>query len=64
MSIGPGIAGGELVVLDATGHRAIGPFSAVMLFFVIPLTVITFGVVTVRELWRGSADEGRDVTAA
>jgi hypothetical protein len=35
-----------------------------MLFFVIPLTVITFAIVTVRELRRGSDPTGRDAPAA
>jgi len=46
-------------VLDATGPRAIGPFSAVMLFFVIPLTVLTFAIVTVRELRADPPARGR-----
>ena len=62
--IGYALAYTAYLVLDATGHRAIGPFSAVMLFFVIPLTVITFVVVTVRELRRGSGPQGRDAPAA
>ena len=51
--VGYALAYTAYLVLDATGHRAIGPFSAVMLFFVIPLTVLTFTIVTVRELRRG-----------
>jgi len=58
--IGYALAYTAYLVLDATGHRAIGPFSAVMLVFVIPLTVITFTVVTVRELRRSAADAGPD----
>jgi cation:H+ antiporter len=38
------------VVLAATDHDALAPFSQVMLLFVIPLTVISLGVMTVRAL--------------
>lgn len=52
--IGYALAYTAYLVLDATGHRALEPFSAVMLLFVIPLTVLTFVVVTVREMgWTG-----------
>jgi cation:H+ antiporter len=40
------------LVLDAAGHDQLPVFSAVMLAFVIPLTVLTFGVATVREVGR------------
>lgn len=43
------------VVLDATGHDAQEPLGAIMLGFVLPLTVLTLGVLTVRAL-RGSPD--------
>jgi cation:H+ antiporter len=36
------------LVLDATQHTALPLFRAAMLYFVIPLTVITLGVLTVR----------------
>jgi cation:H+ antiporter len=42
------------LVLAATHHDALRPFSAVMLYFVIPLTVLTILVVLWRELVRGS----------
>ena len=38
------------LLLDATGHEALPRFSSVMALFVIPLTVLTLGVVTVRSL--------------
>jgi cation:H+ antiporter len=38
------------LVLDATQHTALPLFRAAMLYFVIPLTVITLGVLTVRAL--------------
>ena len=62
--IGYALAYTAYLVLDATGHRAIGPFSAVMLFFVMPLTVLTFAIVTVRELRRPGADGGAGGRAA
>jgi cation:H+ antiporter len=62
--IGYALAYTAYLVLDATGHRAIGPFSAVMLFFVFPLTVLTFVIVTVREFRRTGADGGADDLAA
>lgn len=38
------------LVLDATGHDALPAFSAVMAFFVLPLTALTFAVGVVRAL--------------
>jgi cation:H+ antiporter len=52
--LGYAVAYTTYLVLDATGHRALGAFSTVMLAFVIPLTVLTFMVVTVRELGWGA----------
>jgi cation:H+ antiporter len=40
------------LLLDASGHDAIGPYSSVMLWFVVPLTAVTLVVVAVRELHR------------
>jgi cation:H+ antiporter len=40
------------VVLDAAKHDQLPVLSAIMLAFVIPVTVLTFGVVTVREIRR------------
>jgi cation:H+ antiporter len=37
------------LILDATGHQALPAFSAVTLGFVVPLTVLTLGVVLIRE---------------
>ena len=37
------------LVLDAVGHDALPIFSAVMLLFVVPLTIITLAVVIVRQ---------------
>ena len=52
--IGYALAYTAYLVLDATGHRAIGPFSTVMLFFVIPLTVLTFAIVFATVVAHGS----------
>jgi len=41
------------VVLDAQGHDALQPFSAVMMSFVIPLTIVTLVVVLLRSAGRG-----------
>ena len=52
--VGYALAYTAYLVLDATGHRALAPFSTVMLLFVIPLTVLTLVVITFRELgWFG-----------
>ncbi len=40
------------LILAASHHDALPLFSAVMLFFVIPLTILTLGVVALRELRR------------
>ena len=37
------------LVLDAVGHDALPTFSAVMLLFVVPLTILTLAVVVVRQ---------------
>ena len=37
------------LVLDATGHRASDPFAFVILFFVIPLNVLTIAVIVRRQ---------------
>jgi cation:H+ antiporter len=42
------------LVLAATHHDALTPFSSVMLYFVIPLTVVTLGVIAVQELRRNA----------
>ncbi len=39
----------SFLVLDASGHGAVEPMSAVMLAFVVPITVVTLVLVTVRE---------------
>lgn len=41
------------LVLQTTEHRALGPFSAVMLLFVLPLTVITLAIITLRSVQAG-----------
>jgi len=43
------------LVLDAKQHQAIAVFSSVMMWFVIPLTVLTVAIVTLRELRKRSA---------
>lgn len=40
------------LLLDAAGHDALEPFSAIMLWFVVPLTVLTVGGSVVRSLRR------------
>jgi cation:H+ antiporter len=37
------------LILDATGHRASDPFAFVLLVFVMPLTILTVGVVIVHQ---------------
>lgn len=44
------------LVLSATDHDSLGDFSWVMLAFVVPLTVLTFAVVGVRQLRREPRD--------
>ena len=48
------------LVLQATEHRALGPFNVVMLAFVLPLTAVTVAIVTVRSVragrWRKTWD--------
>lgn len=46
------VAYATYLVLDATGHDALPAFSATMLWFVAPLTVVTLAVVGWRD-WRG-----------
>lgn len=41
------------LLLAAADHGALGPFSLVMLLFVVPLTVVTLGVVVVRDARSG-----------
>ena len=41
------------LVLDATAHPALGGFTVATAFFVVPLTVVTLAVVTVRSIRRG-----------
>ncbi|WP_262391307.1 hypothetical protein [Nocardiopsis sp. CNR-923] len=38
------------LVMEATGHAALRPFGAAMVWFVIPLTVLVVSSVTVYEL--------------
>ena len=40
------------LILGATQHEALPAFSATMLYFVIPLTLLTLIIVTARTLWR------------
>jgi cation:H+ antiporter len=46
------------LVLDATNHDALPLYSDLMLAFVLPLTVVTLAVVTVRA-WRHQRQAGR-----
>jgi cation:H+ antiporter len=46
------------LILDAVGHAALGPFSLVMLVFVMPLTVLTILVVLVRHVRAGVGGAG------
>jgi cation:H+ antiporter len=39
------------LILDSSDHDALGTYSTVMLLFVVPITVITLAIVSVRE-WR------------
>lgn len=48
------------LVVDATGHDAVEPFSAVMLWFVIPLTALWLVAAVLHELPRR---RGRKITA-
>jgi cation:H+ antiporter len=41
------------LVLDATEHAAIAPFSAAMTWFILPLTGLTLAVVAWRSSGRG-----------
>lgn len=40
------------LILDATGHAGLSPFRAAMLYFAIPLTVLTLTVVLINDLRR------------
>lgn len=40
------------LILDATGHAGLSPFRAAMLYFAIPLTVLTLVVVLINDLRR------------
>jgi cation:H+ antiporter len=40
------------LILNATTHPALGPFSAAMLWFALPLTAVTLLVLTARALYR------------
>jgi len=41
------------LLLDASGHDALGPYSTIMLGFVVPGTVVTLAIVMVRTLRNG-----------
>jgi cation:H+ antiporter len=43
------------LLLDASGHDALGAYSTIMLGFVVPGTVITLAIVMVRTIRRGEA---------
>jgi len=43
------------LVLDSQDHSALGAYSNVMLLFVLPITVVTLGIVGVRQ-WRSRDD--------
>ena len=49
------VAYASYVVLDATGHTATHAFGTAMLWFVMPLTVLTLVVVTLRAIRAGRA---------
>jgi cation:H+ antiporter len=53
--VGYAVAYTAYLVLDAVGHAAVGPFSLIMLVFVIPLTVLTILVVLFRHVRRDAA---------
>jgi cation:H+ antiporter len=57
--LGYAVAYTTYLVLDVTGHRALEAFSTVMLAFVIPLTVLTFVVVSVRAIRGAGGLSGR-----
>jgi cation:H+ antiporter len=46
------------LLLSATGHAALGPFRAAMLWFVLPLTAITLATLSARA-WRAPRDGAR-----
>jgi len=50
------------LVLAALGHSTLPRFSAAMLFFAIPLTLVTVGVVTVRGLRQSRRRPGEQVS--
>ncbi len=43
------------LLLDASGHDALGEYSAIMLWFVVPGTAITLAILMVRAIRRGEA---------
>ncbi len=43
------------LLLDASSHDALGPYSTIMLGFVVPATVITLAIVAFRTIRRGEA---------
>jgi cation:H+ antiporter len=47
------------LILDAQDHAALGTLSAVMLWFVVPLTVLTL-VVSAYQAWRAHGLAGPD----
>jgi hypothetical protein len=54
------------LILAATSHAALGVFSAIMLAFVVPLTVLTLAVLTVqnaRRARRGAAPVAAPIAA-
>jgi len=52
--VGYALAYTAYLVLDAVGHAAAGPFSLVMMAFVLPLTLLTLILVTWRAVRRGT----------
>jgi len=57
--ISPAVAYVLYLILDATEHDALPVFSAAMLYFVLPLTVITLLVLTARA-FRGQRSKNAD----
>jgi cation:H+ antiporter len=55
--VGYAVAYTAYLVLDAVGHSAAGPLSLVMMAFVIPITLLTFVIVTWRAVRRGAPNE-------
>ena len=46
------------LVLDSTGHDALPAFSLAMVEFVLPLVVVTLGVLLVQGLRRSERERG------